>query len=58
MEVAKLEIGDKVLDANKVYTEVKSIEELEEHETVYNLKQVKDNHNFYANSFELIESPE
>ena len=41
MEVAKLEIGDKVLDANKVYTEVKSIEELEENETVYNLKQVK-----------------
>ncbi len=51
MEVAKLEIGDKVLDANKVYSEVKSIEELEELETVYNLKQVKDNHNFYANSF-------
>jgi hypothetical protein len=51
LEVAKLEVGDKVMDYNKTFVEVKSIEELEETETVYNLKHVKDNNNFYANNF-------
>jgi len=51
LEVAKLEVGDKVMDYNQTFVEVKSIEELEETETVYNLKHVRDNNNFYANNF-------
>ena len=51
LEVGKLEVGDKVMDYNKTFVEVKNIEELEETETVYNLKHVKDNNNFYANNF-------
>ena len=51
LEVAKLEVGDKVMDYYKSFVEVVSIEELEETETVFNLKHVKDNNNFYANNF-------
>ena len=47
--VEQIEIGDKVLTANNEEVTVIDMEESPVLKTVYNLKKVEDNHNFFAN---------
>lgn len=51
MEVGQIEIGTKILLQDGSSLEVVSIEEKHGKVTVYNLHDVKDNHNFFANKF-------
>ena len=47
--VEQIEIGDKILTANNEEVRVIDMEESPVLKTVYNLKKVEDNHNFFAN---------
>ena len=47
--VEQIEIGDKILTANNEEITVIDMEESPVLKTVYNLKKVEDNHNFFAN---------
>ena len=47
--VQKIEVGDSVLNASGNGMCITHIEVLEEKKTVYNLDDIQDNHNFYAN---------
>ena len=49
LEVGQIEVGTKILLQNGSNLEIISIEEKHGRVTVYNLHDVKDNHNFFAN---------
>lgn len=49
--VEKIEVGDEVLHLDGYGVTINEIKEEENKATVYNLKNIKDNHNFYANEF-------
>jgi len=51
LDVEQILLGDEVLHIDGYGVIIEDIIEEEETETVYNLKRVADNHNFYANDF-------
>ena len=51
LDVEQVLLGDEVLHIDGYGVTIEDIIEEEEKETVYNLKKVADNHNFYANDF-------
>tara|TARA_B100001778_G_scaffold129987_1_gene106904 strand:- start:1122 stop:3446 length:2325 start_codon:yes stop_codon:yes gene_type:complete len=51
MDVEQILLGDEVLHLDDYGVTIQDIIEHEKTETVYNLKRVADNNNFYANSF-------
>ena len=50
LEVKQVEVGDEVLTEHTESVTITNIEEIEGEVLVYNLDNVKDNHNFLANS--------
>jgi len=51
IEASQIEVGDKLLHSDGYEVPITSIERLDDLVTVYNLSNVEDNHNFYANGF-------
>ena len=51
LEVDKLEVGDKVLNNERIYVELVSIDYTEKEVQTYNLKSVSEHNNFFANGF-------
>lgn len=50
LDVGQIEVGTEIMVEDKTFVTITSIEELSEKKTVYNLNEVVDNHNFFANS--------
>ena len=51
VEVAKLEIGDQLINENGTTTKIKSLDQITESIQVYNLLEIEPDHNFYAGGF-------
>jgi len=49
LDVGQIEVGTKILVEDNSSLQITSIEEIDERVIVYNLHDVKDNHNFFAN---------
>ena len=50
-DCSQIEVGDKLLHYDGYEVPITYIDRLEEPATVYNLSNIEDNHNFYANGF-------